>query len=548
MRKQIWLVLFIAITLLCLQLADAHLPKPMPFSLEVSKNTTFLWKQQNVINVQGGTNFQYIYSGVGQCRKYGYSGSYFKLDFYNQGQHVKEVFGLGVAKARGSHPISLSDGLDCVPGTQPPVCTLKAPVTTWPATLDLQNVLADTLVYNSTCGFNDCGCPGAYFYYGRIEAHKKIQTIDLPVEIKINSQATEIGKLLDLLPNADLSITPQNQLGAQQKLAENIVLKPSRKDVLVWFGDGKDAANPAKGSKTTIAPDKQIIYACSDIDNNGICDADDAAAANCDVFGTEDWYKTACCTATMLKTQGCQLVQSVNAYCGQNSQGQPEFANPTEVGEIHDFSSCSNRPMQIVFDENAVKHECNSNAGWDFIAVKNHEYYCDKQLQQIFECGANESYSETNTVMTGKNITINGKTNYCVERPAIFSTNLDYATNNSCLSTGDPADDGSHTGQVWTGSRCCSEADDLVQGNEYYGEDYSKNPPVGTQNLGGCWNSTYIKTGQYAPSITNNTQQDKSIINYNGTFYGCEVSNPQLLSMYDTDYHPDPRAPAVKTQ
>ena len=78
-------------------------------------------------------------------------------------------------------------------------------------------------------------------------------------------------------------------------------------------------------------------------------------------------------------------------------------------------------------------------------------------------------------------------------------------------------------GFVWTGTLCCSEADDR---HEYY------NDPEGT---GGCWDKKYIQS----VSFVNNTQD--SVINYNGTFHGCVIdakrfntANDALLNISDS--------------
>jgi len=74
-------------------------------------------------------------------------------------------------------------------------------------------------------------------------------------------------------------------------------------------------------------------------------------------------------------------------------------------------------------------------------------------------------------------------------------------------------------GFTWTGRRCCSEGDDLV---EYYNDPY-----LGEGTGGGCWNKTFIGFGKF-------TSTDKRVINVNGTFHGCNVSNSSdLLRVQD---------------
>ena len=79
-------------------------------------------------------------------------------------------------------------------------------------------------------------------------------------------------------------------------------------------------------------------------------------------------------------------------------------------------------------------------------------------------------------------------------------------------------------GFVWTGTLCCSEADDP---NEYY------NDPEG---IGGCWNKAFIKGAYGFVNGTNN-----SVYNSNGIFYGCALdktnyntNNDNLLDIKDS--------------
>jgi len=79
---------------------------------------------------------------------------------------------------------------------------------------------------------------------------------------------------------------------------------------------------------------------------------------------------------------------------------------------------------------------------------------------------------------------------------------------------------------TWTGTKCCSEAEDnpnSAGGYEYY------NDAGGT---GGCWNSNYIAsgkgvnktTGQKLPGGQDIFGKDNVIANINGTFYGCNIT------------------------
>jgi hypothetical protein len=78
-------------------------------------------------------------------------------------------------------------------------------------------------------------------------------------------------------------------------------------------------------------------------------------------------------------------------------------------------------------------------------------------------------------------------------------------------------------GFSWTGSRCCSEADDT---SEYY------NDPKFPNATGGCWNKMFVRAGEFA--VTDR------ILNYKGKFFGCRLSliNDAIL-LNIKDYHLD---------
>jgi len=103
-------------------------------------------------------------------------------------------------------------------------------------------------------------------------------------------------------------------------------------------------------------------------------------------------------------------------------------------------------------------------------------------------------------------------------------------------------------GFKWTGTKCCSEADDKICTSQFSGNscpsefsgcmlqsnegctktEYYNDP--GT--AGGCWASKFMKI----ITIPNGTGD--SVINYDGVFRGCTVKDPELLALKDSSGSP----------
>lgn len=131
-------------------------------------------------------------------------------------------------------------------------------------------------------------------------------------------------------------------------------------------------------------------------------------------------------------------------------------------------------------------------------------------------------------------VTINGKksnmTNWSIVEPrqSTQSGTTFYCRTDSKFVTDLDTVEGRTTcekaGFVWTGTKCCSEADDP---HEYYNDQ---------DGTGGCWDKSFVPAGTFA----NGT--DSSVLNYNGVFHGCVINmtnyntnNDNLLNI--TDYH-----------
>ena len=85
--------------------------------------------------------------------------------------------------------------------------------------------------------------------------------------------------------------------------------------------------------------------------------------------------------------------------------------------------------------------------------------------------------------------------------------------------------EGSSAGYKWTGSKCCSEADDE---NEYYNDKEGFN--ITDPYPGGCWDSQYIGEGTRPPG-----RVVFDIINYQGGFEGCNLpEDDSVLDLKDS--------------
>lgn len=149
------------------------------------------------------------------------------------------------------------------------------------------------------------------------------------------------------------------------------------------------------------------------------------------------------------------------------------------------------------------------------------------QIQNPFD--ESRKYSSNNVGLksiTGAAVagtTTTGTTYYC-RTDSKFVTDLDTPDaqkNDAALNAKNKATC-EKAGFKWTGTKCCSEADDA---NEYYNDH-------GT--IGGCWNSNLVISVDFVKDTSN------SVMNYNGEFHGCAIdkanfnkNNDNLLGLAD---------------
>lgn len=459
----------------------------IPFTLSITKNSSITWVPTTT--VPEPAHFMHLRGHGHCCRSCDRGIRYFEIAFYKDNQRVSST--------------AIASG--------------KRKDTPYYATFG--GVLADRVAYEGQ------GCLGLVggMMEGVLEAItpslKDVPILCDPTDpqrpcVRINQPPISLGTVTSLHRTITLTKDATRD--------ERLMLTSSTPAVLVWFGDPSSATKP-RTSQTTNA-DTEQIHACSDLDFNGICDYDHATQAGC-LDPEKDFYKGVCCEIDKINREGCKIFPENGAFCGKTKDDQgnviARFAAPYASGVITSFSECP-QPVDVTFDDTKTLTQCSSTTPSRFFTINNHQYYCDATIPKMTECGGKQPYTNIgpNALTTGQTMTINGKINYCLNT-STFSTNLDYTTNESCIGAG----------QTWTGTRCCSEADDPA---EYYSDVSNEN---NTHTFGGCWNSTYIRTGEYARNLTDNTKTEPSVINYNGTFYGCQLSDPALTQLTNTDPH-----------
>jgi len=149
-----------------------------------------------------------------------------------------------------------------------------------------------------------------------------------------------------------------------------------------------------------------------------------------------------------------------------------------------------------------------------------HGYYCSEDTQTgkstIVECcggSTTTSPSCTNnqalggtSVTSGSSFDNFGKTYFCTES-YVFSEDLD-GSPYTCVNAKYP--NGTRTGYIWTGSKCCSEPQD---GKEYYNDI-----------IGACFNGS---------AVMNNGAPIGQVKAVNGQLVGCNLQDQYLLGLKD---------------
>lgn len=271
---------------------------------------------------------------------------------------------------------------------------------------------------------------------------------------------------------------------------------PSSK-ILIYIGNTPDDLNDDMSFVDGGASDSGThIYGCVDGNENGDCDYlenDGDCAA-----GGGAYYAGRCCGGTGSDTS-CGYYPDVVGWCGTTASG-PAWAIPEDAGRVTTFTSCPSS-AQLLGTGTAL-HYCGSSVSSGASAFPSgvvsvtqganvHDFSCISGV--ITECAGSQTPFSGNWDVVGDLVNISGVLNYCTS-DGDYTTNLDGKNKESCETYG----------FTWTGTKCCSEADDP---NETY-ED------PGT--VGACWNKTFVPNGAFLA--------DSRIAAITGTLQGCKTN------------------------
>ncbi|MBI2134992.1 hypothetical protein HYU09_03300 [Candidatus Woesearchaeota archaeon] len=226
---------------------------------------------------------------------------------------------------------------------------------------------------------------------------------------------------------------------------------------------------------------------------------------------------------------GTSWTESIGC-CGDDKADCGLIAEEKRFGEVIDRQICSMsanlrigswfsaeaNPGDIVHVGCNDEERLSDGKDWllcDSFQIKNvngHQYLCNASAGKgswAECCGSSGCNSNTDgkRLSSGGSVK-SGQTTYYCASDSTFTTDLDTKDQASCQGAG----------LTWTGTLCCSEADDP---GEYYVD------AAGTK--GGCWNKQRVLTGDTAPNIGN-------VANFNGVFYGCNVNDASILNIKDT--------------
>lgn len=236
--------------------------------------------------------------------------------------------------------------------------------------------------------------------------------------------------------------------------------------------------------------------------------------------GGGDWNGL-CCTDTVnpgYTSPPCAFNSGSNAYCGKNRDEHWQWAPAAPAGAIYWFPYCLSDGMLLGNGTTLIQCGGSPIAGIaqfpasGFVSVnssgKTHEYYCSGSV--ITECRGEYAALSSNRTsdVTGDSRVVGDTTYYCAS-DADWTADLDTKDNTTCIAAG----------FTWTGGLCCSDAN---HPGDYY------NDPTYPNAIGGCWNQIPVASGDFAPGATDR------VINYHGRFFGCHITEENLLSLRDT--------------
>ncbi len=234
-------------------------------------------------------------------------------------------------------------------------------------------------------------------------------------------------------------------------------------------------------------------------DNIGACGCIDGAD-----FDSQADAAKRCCGDD---SSDCGML-SKNALCAIDAEGRSaRWLIPSSSKNDIIFVGCQNKEKVL---DNTAWIDCASFSKRP-IGSPAHEYLCTGQGGQgslIECCGSAACYSKTNgkRLSAGGSALVSGVTHYCAT-DRTFTTDLDTKDEQSCKNAKTP--DGNPANLTWTGTKCCSEADDP---HEYYNDQ-----------TGGCWNSKPVISINFVDAV-------HDVVNFNGKFHGCAISKSNYNS------------------
>ena len=337
-------------------------------------------------------------------------------------------------------------------------------------------------------------------------------------------------------------------------------------DVDFWWLSELETTLNAKslnpGVKVWLSADSTAVLACLDTDKDGRCDYTQTQA--CDIKNG-DWWEGRCCGVAPY--DNCTFYEKVPGICGNNSQGDWEWAALSDSGTIHQLTKCPS--LTLISDSNnyyycgpdpnnyaqelagtiserqaeiqairaeitSLEEELKTTYGkerdslnkqiadleddldeltklksfniteLDLMSIENHEFWCVDN--KIYECAGDEGAFNDAGFVSGDDLVVNDTTYYC-DGDGTFTISI--KTRSACEAAG----------FVWTSTKCCGELDDPER-------DYQDTFIPGKGNAGGCYNNTYIASGEVLLDWPN-------IANYLGMFYVCD---PELASEGESEF------------
>lgn len=229
-------------------------------------------------------------------------------------------------------------------------------------------------------------------------------------------------------------------------------------------------------------------------------------------IGSRVWYTGGCCGDD---NEDC-AVQSSAQICSMDSnfKSPAVYSSADAKGDIR-YIGCIDKEFLA---DGSTWLPCEGT--FTQTKVKGNDYLCKEQgKESIYECCGEGSCNSDTTdgvrLKTGQsiNVTVDSVTKifYCASDKT-FTTDLDIKDEITCTKAG----------FAWTGTKCCTEADDT---DEYYNDE---------GEIGGCWNNESIKSVDFVRdlvvSISRTDGSDGESCTYTGRIKG--INKKRVMGTY----------------